>query len=194
MPILAITVYAQVVSYFHPKDFEDTQYTFDHLAPFVAAVPLDAAGKNSVEVKVLFSCHCFTEAFDTEVHQEHHRYRFQGELRAFDVLRYECSLQLPAVIQALFKGRIHRGDGSLTYVAYITLSNILGAQPYSVFFSLEKETANPGNVLSMRIKSAYLKPLVAKSNAQTWRFVSLAGEVAGIFEKTKKTRPRKKAP
>jgi hypothetical protein len=59
MPILAITVYAQVVSYFHPKDFEDTQYTFDHLAPFVAAVPLDVAGKICVEVKVLFSCHCF---------------------------------------------------------------------------------------------------------------------------------------
>ena len=70
----------------------------------------------------------------------------------------------------------------------------VGAQPYSVFFSLEKDAANPGNVLSMRIKSAYLKPLVAESNAQTWGFVSLAGEVAGIFDKTKKTRPRKKAP
>lgn len=141
-----------------------------------------------------FSCHCFTETFDEALHQDHHRYTFRGELRAFDVNRHECSLQLPAVIAAMFRGRIHRGDGSLTYVAYITLSDVPGAQPYSVFFSLEKDNSKLDNVLSMRIKSAYLKPLVAKANAQSWRFVSLAGEVSGLFVKVPKTRPRKKAP
>ncbi|OIQ78959.1 hypothetical protein GALL_393240 [mine drainage metagenome] len=182
------------MSFFHSKEFQGTQYTFDHLDPFVTSVSLDAAGSKVVELDVTFSCHCFTEAFDESLHQDHHRYRFQGELRAFDVLRYACSLQLPTVIAAMFRGRIHRGDGSLTYVAYITLSDAPGEQPYSVFFSLERDDSKPGNVLAMRIKSAYLKSLVAKANAQSWRFVSLAGEVSGLFVKVPKTRPRKKAP
>ena len=50
-------------------------------------------------------------------------------------------------------------------------------------FGLEKDIANSGNVLSMRIKSAYVKPMVAKSNDQTWRFVSVAAEVAVVFKK-----------
>jgi hypothetical protein len=38
-----------------------------------------------------------------------------------------------------------------------------------------------------------LKPLVAKANAQSWRFVSLAGQIAGAFPpKEKKPRPTKK--
>ena len=126
------------------------------------------------------------------MHQDHHRYMFRGELRAFDVLRYECSLQLPAIINAIFKGRIHLADGSYTYVAHITLTRIPSSQAYSVFFSLEKDHSKAGHALKMYVKSAYLKPLVTKSNAQTWRFISLAGEVSGAFEKKKKHQPKKR--
>lgn len=182
------------MSHFHSKSYQGTQYTFDHLDPFVANVALDSAVTKHVELHVTFGCHCFTETFESPPHQDHHRYTFQGELRAFDVLRYECSLQLPAIVNAMFKGKIYRADGSLTYVAHITLSSAPGAQAYSVFFSLDRDKSKPGPALKMFVKSGYLKPLVTKSNAQSWRFVSLAGEVSGMFQREPKTRPRKKAP
>jgi len=182
------------VSYFHTKDFQGIQYPLGHLDPFSVDVALNVAATAHVDLHVTFGCHCFTEEFDETLHQDHHRYSFRGELRAFDVLRYECSLQLPMVIAALFKGRIYLADGSLTYVAHITLSNTSGAQAYSVFFSLERDKSKPGHALKMYIKSGYLRPLVTASNAQTWRFVSLAGEMSGAFVKVKKQRPTKKTP
>ncbi len=65
----------------------------------------------------------------------------------------------------------------------------LGLQP-----RLEKDHNKAGHALKMYVKSAYLKPLVTKSNAQTWRFISLAGELSGAFEKKKKNKPKKKTP
>jgi hypothetical protein len=47
----------------------------------------------------------------------------------------------------------------------------------------------------MFIKSAYLEPAVTKLDAQGWRFVSLAWQVAGVFpEKGKIGKPQKKGP
>ena len=181
-----------MMSHFHHKDFQGVHYPLGHLDPFCVDVPLDALATKKIEIQVTFGCHCFTEIFDEALHQDHHRYMFRGELRAFDVLRYECSLQLPAIINAIFKGRIHLADGSYTYVAHITLTRIPSSQAYSVFFSLEKDHSKAGHALKMYVKSAYLKPLVTKSNAQTWRFISLAGEVSGAFEKKKKHQPKKR--
>lgn len=186
--------YARTVSHFHSKHFNGVEYHFGHLDPFSADVALDAAASKHVKLHVTFGCHCFTEKFEPDVHQDHHRYTYRDELRAFDVLRYECSLQLPTVLPSLFKGRIHLADRSLTYVAHITVGSTQGAQAYSIFFNLEKDKDKPGHELKMYVKSAYLKPLVAKSNAQTWRFVSLAGEMSGAFVKMPKPRPIKKAP
>lgn len=185
--------YAQPVSYFHSKHFEGIEYTLGHLDPFTVTVPLDAAGTKAVEIHVTFGCHCFTETFESPPHLDHHRYTFRGETRAFDVQRHACSLQLPAVINAMFAGRVHWAEQSYTYVANIVLGNGPGAQAYSVFFGLERDTSRPG-ALKLFVKSAYLKPLVARKHAQAWRFKSLAGQVAGVFEKAPKTRPRKKAP
>jgi len=184
-----------MMSHFHDKDFQGVHYPLGHLDPFCVDVPLDVAATKKIELHVTFGCHCFTETFDKELHQDHHRYTFRGDLRAFDVLRYECSLQLPAIINAIFKGRIHLADGSFTYVAHITLTKTLGSKAYSVFFSLEKDHSKTGHALKMYVKSAYLKPLVTKSNAQTWRFISLAGELSGAFDKKqKKHKPKKKTP
>lgn len=48
-----------------------------------------------IDLAVTFSIHCLTEDFDPQRHMEHHRYNHEGERRAFDPTRYECSLQLP---------------------------------------------------------------------------------------------------
>jgi hypothetical protein len=186
--------YARAVSHFHSKDFEGTKYTFGHLDPFRIQVPMDAAGTKHIDMHVTFGCHCFTEEFKSPPHLDHHRYTFQEETRAFDVQRYECSLQLPDIITKMLKGKIYRADGSYTYVAHITLSDAPGAQAYSVFFNLVRDKSRPGHALKMFVKSGYLKQLVTMTNAQNWRFVGLAGDLTDFFPKVKKERPRKKAP
>lgn len=186
------------MSNFPHKQFEGTLYKFDHLDPMQMTLPLNAEGTTIIDLHVTFGCHCFTEEFDAGQHRPDHRYTYKGELRAFDVLRYECSLQLPQVMQAMQKGTIYNADESYTYAAHITLASIDGPQTYSVFFSLQKDKSVETPALRMFVKSAYLKPLVAKAGAQSWRFVSLAGQISGAFPpKEKKPKPvkkKKKAP
>ena len=181
------------MSNFPQKRFDGMLYTFEHLEPLQLKVPLNAEGSNVIDLHITFGCHCFTEGFDPALHRDPHRYTYRGELRAFDVLRYECSLQLPQVMQSMLKGTIYNAEESYTYVAHITLESVTGPQSYSVFFSLERNTKAAGPALRMFVKSAYLKPLVARPNAQSWRFPSLAGHLSGAFPpKAPKPRPTKK--
>jgi len=186
------------MSNFPHKQFAGTLYTFGHLQPLEMKVPLNADGSLAVDMNVTFGCHCFTEGFDASVHRPDHRYTYKGELRAFNPLRYECSLQLPRLIQAMLKGTIYNADESYTYAAHITLESIDGPQTYSIFFNLEKDKRVKTPAIRMFVKSAYLKPLVAKTNAQNWRFVSLAGQIAEAFppreKKPKPAKKKKKAP
>lgn len=181
------------VSNFPKKQFEGAHYEFGHLSAMQIPLPLNALATQSIDLHITFGCHCFTEKFDTKVHLDHHRYAYKGEVRAFDLGRYECSLQLPAVVAAMLKGKVYHADESYTYVAQITLEDLAGPQSYSVFFALEKDRRVQAPAVRMFVKSAYLKPLVAKPNGQSWRFVSLAGQIAGAFPpKEKKPRPHKK--
>lgn len=177
---------------FPQKPFEGVVYTFDHLAPFTLQASLNAAGTVTVPLHCSYSIHCFTEAFDDDKHLDHHRYTHAGELRAFDVTRFQCSLQLPAVMTALLRGKIYRAkNNNYTYVAQIKVTE--QAEPYSVFFDLKRDGTPETPALRMFVQSAYLTPLVVGGNAQSWRFGSLAGQVAGIFEPPhKKPRPQKK--
>lgn len=181
------------MSAFPQKQFNGQLYQFAHLVDLQHVAKLNAAGTVTVPMTIRFGCHCFTEDFKAGVHTDHHRYTYKGELRAFDVERYTCSLQLPAVIlQMINGGTIYRADNSYTYVAHITVASAAGPQDYSVFFSLQK-VGGTAPSLSMFVKSAYLKPLVAKPGAQSWRFGSLAGQVSGAFApKQKKPKPKKK--
>ena len=181
------------MSKFPNKQFQGKLYVFDHLAPAQMQVSLNSQRTNFVDLHVTYGCHCFTEEFRNGFHTEHHRYTYSGELRAFDPSRYACSLQLPLVVEAMLGGRVYHADKSYTYVAQITLPSADGTQSYSVFFSLEKDRQVERPALKMYIKSAYLKPLVAQANAQSWRFVSLAGDISGAFTpKEKKSKPKKK--
>jgi hypothetical protein len=181
------------MSNFPNKQFEGMTYTFGHLQPLQMKVPLNAEGSTIVDMHVNFGCHCFTEGFDAAVHRPDHRYTFKNEVRAFNPLRYECSLRLPQLMQAMLKGTIYNADENYTYTTHITLESVEGPQSYSIFFNLEKDKRAQEPALRMFVKSAYLKPLVAKSNAQNWRFPSLAGQIAGAFPpKEKKPKPAKK--
>lgn len=181
------------MSNFPNKQFEGRRYQFGHLEPMQMKLPLNAGKTTFIDMHVAFGCHCFTEEFDASQHRPDHRYTYNGELRAFNTLRYECSLQLPRLMHAMQNGTIYNADESYTYAAHITVESISGPQTYSIFFSLQKDCSVQTPALSMFVKSAYLKPLVAKTNAQSWRFVSLAGEISGAFPpKKKKPKPAKK--
>ena len=159
----------------------------------VLHVPVNTEQVAQVPVHVTFGCHCFTEGFDADVHQDHHRYTHLGELRAFDIERFQCSLQLPQVVNSMLGGRIYHADKSLTYVAQLTLPPNLGQQSYSVFFSLEKDRKAIAPTVKMYVKSAYLRPLASKSQAQSWRFAARVGQVAGVYpQPTKHPKPSKK--
>lgn len=181
------------MSKFPHKQFEGTLYKFDHLDPMQVKLSLNTMGTNTIDLHITFGCHCFTEEFDGGQHRPDHRYTYKGEVRAFDTLRYECSLHLPGVMLAMQKGTIYNAEESYTYAAHIKLDSADGPQTYSVFFNLQKDKSVQTPALRMFVKSAYLKPLVAKGGAQSWRFVSLAGQISGAFpSKEKKPKPAKK--
>lgn len=163
-------------------------YTFDHLRPYTVKVPLQSAICPELAVSIGFGSHCFTEAFDHALHKDHHRYTHKGELRAFDLTRFKCSLQLPGAITQLLSGTIYNANRSYTYVAQISLPDPLGRENYSIFFSLERNKKISEPALLMFIKSAYIKGLVAPKHAQSWRFAALAGQIAGIYA-TKHPKP-----
>lgn len=156
-------------------------YTFDHLKPYAIKVALQSDKHPEVPMTVGFGPHCFTEAFDHAVHKDHHRYTYKGELRAFDLTRFECSLQLPSAITQLLSGKIYNANRSYTYVAQIALPDPHGQENYSIFFSLERNKKSLEPALLMFIKSAYLKGLAAPKHAQSWRFTALAGQIAGVY-------------
>lgn len=172
---------------FASKQYEGRTYTFEHLQPMTIGLQLNIKGRqhlHRLDIDVTFGCHCFTEAFVEGTHGAHHRYTHEGELRAFEPLRYECSLQLPQVMNGIEAGLIYRSDQSYTYVARITLTSEGGPQEYSVFFSLNRPARNqqePASRLMMYVKSAYLAPLKARGkNARNWRFKGLVSEIAGL--------------
>lgn len=181
------------MSDFPHKKFEGQTYTFDHLKPMTLRLPIGSPAVY-VTLKVTFGCHCFTEEFVGGIHGDHHRYTYNKELRAFEKLRYQCSLQLPDVIQnSLLHGTIYNAEESLTYAAHISLEGIDGQQDYSIFFNLENDKGSAHPTVCMFVKSAYLKPLVAKPGAQNWRFKGLLATVSEAFPKPeKKPKPVKK--
>jgi hypothetical protein len=112
------------------------------------------------------------------------------------VERFHCSLQLPQVVNSMLGGRVYHADKSLTYVAQITLPPGENPQSYSVFFSLEKDhrAAVPAvPAVKMYVKSAYLRTLASKSQAQSWRFAALVGVIAEIYPKKVKSPGKTKA-
>ena len=170
------------MSDFANKTFEGQVYAFPHLAQTTLSVDLVVQLQPiTIPVRVTFGCHCFTEEFDSGKHGDHHRYTHLGEERAFDVERYQCSLQLPQVMIAMLGGTIYRADRSYTYVAQIVLPPGAGLNPYSIFFSLEKTRKAAGPAVEMFVKSAYLSPLKHSPNAQSWRFKALVGDKAEVF-------------
>jgi hypothetical protein len=182
------------MSNFAAKQFRGQTYTFEHLQPrWLDAELFPTEGELViVPVTVKFGCHCFTETFDYAVHLDEHRYDHLGEVRAFDEKRFQCSLQLPDIVDSMLGGKVYWSTESYTYVAQITLPTQQGTLDYSLFFSLTKNLDSVRPALNMFVKSAYLKSLAAPPNADSWRFRALIGLKSGVYEKKPKSRPKPK--
>lgn len=182
------------MSSFPHKQFQGKLYEFSHLTPTSHTVPLNAAGTASTHLHVSYSIHCFTEGFDPFRHQDHHRYTHANETRAFDIVRYECSLQLPSIVANMARAKVYRAlQNNYTYVARIEHAAL--QQAYSLFFTLKNGTEGGAPLVQMYVQSAYIKPLTIGPNAKNWRFGSLLGQLTGVFTPPpKKERPKKKAP
>lgn len=165
------------MSNFPQKNFEGQTYDFNHLVKIEKKIQFDSI---DIDLIIRFSIHCFTEAFDENLHQDHHRYSFNGETRAFDITRYQCSLFLPEIIEKIQYGMIYSVDKGYTHVATISLNHMNPNEKYSIFFNLKKHKKHH-NVLLMFIKSAYLKPLVIGSRGKkSERFKGLIARTIGL--------------
>lgn len=176
------------------KRFEGNLYVFDHLAPSEHWIALNAANTISTKLYVTYSCHCFTEAFDANKHLDHHRYTYANEIRAFNLVRFKCSLHLPMIISKLARAKVYRAlQNNYTYVAQVPLED--QKHPYSIFFSLKNVPTASVLTVRMYVQSAYIKPLTIGAYAQNWRFGSLLGQLTGtLTPSAKRTQPKKKAP
>lgn len=180
--------------HFPSKRFNGSVYSFQHLSPTEHAVSLNAANTVLVKIQIRYSIHCFTVAFDSAVHRDHHKYAYATEIRAFDLERYRCSLYLPALITNLSRVKVYRArKDNYTYVAKIFLGG--QTKPYSIFFELRKRSETTEPTVQMYVQSAYLSPLKVSPHAQSWRFGSLVGQLIGVFPPAAKNKqPKKKAP
>jgi hypothetical protein len=182
------------MSNFPKKQFQNVLYEFNHLAPTSHVVPLSATSTQTAHLHVAYSIHCFTEEFDLATHQDHHRYTYDGETRAFDVTRFQCSQRLPGIVANMARAKVYRAlQNNYTYVAQVPVNG--KASPYSMFFTLKSALSEELPSVRMYVQSAYIKPLSVGGSAQNWRFGSLLGQLSGVFEVSgKKQRPKKKAP
>ena len=175
------------MSCFPIKKFQGQVYTFAHLNGETREINYEIDGiAKKIIIDVTFGWHCFTETFDSNIHNQEHVYKHKDHIRAFNLERYECSQHLPSSLDRLMNGLVYRSNQNFTYVLQIQISTSKGNVPYSIFFSLSnirKSNKLHSNkiVLDLYVKSAYLTHLKSGKNAQNARFRKIAGETAGFF-------------
>ena len=135
---------------FRNKRIKGRLYDLGHLDPFTFSVSHMDRGRT---VRVTFLDHVFTEAHDPDRHTPDLIYsRRNGDLRAFDVRRWELSLDLPDLFRTLNRQSVYGTKGR----NFFFLCGNAGEPPYAVFF--EAIQSDLWNVdVSVIVRSAYEK-------------------------------------
>ncbi|CAM3960920.1 hypothetical protein [Serratia silvae] len=167
------------------KSWGDVSYngkTYDlkHLHPFSFQAKINGA---DVAVSVAFSNHCFTDKKGEGSPLMGNRY--------FCEARYQCSLELPSMIQKrLIDGHIvpHFDKNSNEVYYYAELYD------YAVFFDLRPDVNNPGG-LTLFVTSAYEldqwgKGTVPRGNAVKFTYIGHLRLSGNTYLPTKKQRRR----
>jgi hypothetical protein len=138
-------------SYFPSASIGGQTYDLGHLDPFTFRFTADGL---AYAVKVIFSCHCFTEGLQAH-HTPQDHYTHDGETRAFCVERHGLSIMLPGLVQSL--GTVYHNTKWGNFFFWKNHQLQTATTPYLVFFNMAKSTSGNADVL-MNINSAHLKP------------------------------------
>ncbi|REC93389.1 hypothetical protein C8D72_3435 [Kushneria indalinina DSM 14324] len=145
--------------FFDPLEIAGQTYDLGHLDPFSIYIDSRKAGK-VLNVRIRFTCHCFTMGYDTALHQTGHPILKDqgGRDRLFCSTRYRLSHGLPAIIAALSDGQTNvRQTSALRNWAHtVKIEDPQG--PYYIFFELRRAAKRGQRVkqdLDLTIESAY---------------------------------------
>lgn len=149
------------------------EYCIQHLAP--TALDLVTDGRpGGVRIQVLFSAHCYSEAYDAGRHNRGHLIIDRGAERAFDAARYELSKGLPAMIQDLPVSKVYGTPEANFFQIGRRIDGLDGE--YRMYFRLKKSGVPKGFHLRLFVESAYCprpEKLVPASKMQKVRFAVL---------------------
>lgn len=126
---------------------------FDHLEPLTLVAPTTTKPAG-VRIDIVFSNHCFSEAFDSAVHTGDVVDIWDGRVRrVFDQVRYNLSAALPGIVQGLPDAHVFRTPEANFVRITTPLVDAPGAD-YRMFFRLKKERGGDHD-LRMVVESAY---------------------------------------
>ena len=130
-------------------------YNLAHLDPFTFVVTHNAINHS---VRVMFEDHVFTEEHNAAVHTPDLIYsRRNGDWRAFNLRRWQLSLDLPQLFQTIGGQSVYSSQGR----NFFFLRGNLADPPYAVFFEALKSNRNDADV-SVFVRSAYEKDNMTK--------------------------------
>lgn len=150
-----------------------TSYPLEHLRGFRLVVPQRDPLLAPATLQVTFSCHVFSERWDSAKHTVERRFEMDGDERAFCPVRYGCSISLEKHIRYFANGKAYwgrDGNGIRNSFFYAEANGV----PYPIFFRLSRATKINGVDGIMRIISAYQNTnLSPKHRHQSVKFARL---------------------
>lgn len=152
--------------------------SISHLAGGQITCPCDTI-KRDLVIRVAYTHHCYTEAFDEEKHsrEEIIVYDSPERPRVFCPIRYKLSLDLPALLERLPKARVYQTPEARNYVYVVSLT--ISNQLYEIYFMLQRAQAEDKADLRLTVESAYPSETapVTKKRPREIRFLVLSQKV-----------------
>lgn len=174
---------------FSGVEFKGTPWDLSHLDAF--AIRVDPGLGYSVDVVVLFSCHCFTRSYKRDgrpVHAVPEDERFENgrESRVLCSARYELSRQfLPQLVKELPNRTIQfAGSDPLNFVTLDDLDpggNVI--RRYAVFFEVTRDSKRRKRLL-LHVQSAYELTELTQRQAKAGK-VKFATLLKAAYERRK---------
>lgn len=130
-----------------------------------------------------YSHHCFTrQPYDNENPSPDQWYPHADERRIFDQIRYEYSLNLPAIMTDIHNQQIwHTGHGNFLTVEMLSAQNV--HHTYAVYFHLGRDSHGHGD-LYIYVQSAYPRFDNPTPRKRRIRFQVIANDTFHDFKRT----------
>lgn len=166
----------------NPILHDGQEMPIEHLAPMHMTCGCKPI-KRDLLIRVIFTKHCYTEAFDAERHTKEQIILFDAPDRArvFCPTRYGLSLGLPDIMANLHTKKVNQTAERRNYVYALPLE--LDNQLYEIYFMLQRAGAGDRGELipdlRLTVESAYpvQVPTIVPKRANSIRFSILAYKV-----------------